>query len=98
MKKRIRNVVYSFSLLSSLFMSPTVEAQIPANAFKKVTKYFRKDKQYMSPVLGKVALEGFIHDLRFYGDYESGMDNDRRAYIKDNSNDPLWNVLKVLFP
>jgi len=99
MKNRITKGLYFLSLLSTMFFTPTVEAKMSVKAFKGVTKTFRPGKEYMSPLWGEIGLEtGLFHDWRLYGNFQSGMKDGRREYMKDNSSDPLWRVTKELFP
>ena len=81
-----------------LFSSPGL-ARISPLAFHDVTSHFHPTKQFYSPTLGLVALEtGLIHNLRFYGNFQSAWDQKERVYIKDEPNDPLWRLVKLLFP
>jgi hypothetical protein len=101
MKKPNRKVLYTLTLLFSLALPHDSIARIPVTAFKDVTKHFKEDKKYLSPTLGRVAIEsGLIYNLRFYGNFISGYDsNDKRLYIQDSSKvDPLWNLIYLLFP
>ena len=99
MKKKIKSAIYSFSILASLFLAPEAKAKISPKAFKNIARYFKEGMEFYSPVLGEAALEGgLIHDLRFYGNFESALKEGKRLYIKDKSKDPLWTLVKNLFP
>ncbi|MBS0272395.1 MAG: hypothetical protein JSR85_07095 [Proteobacteria bacterium] len=99
MKKRGSRYVYALSLLASLFSSSGAMAKISPKAFKGVTSHFKKGKEAYSPILGATALEsGLLYDIRFYGNFKSGYEGEKRIYIKDNSTDPLWKLVKSLFP
>ncbi len=68
-------------------------------SFKNISKQFKPEYQQYSPVLGKVALErGLIYNLRFFGNLTEGVKEGRREYVSDKSNDPLMQLLILLFP
>lgn len=72
---------------------------MPPAAFKGVTEWLADGKEAYSPVLGMIALEqGLIHNLRFYGSFEPYFHEGERTYIYDSSSDPLWKLVKELFP
>lgn len=81
-------------------------ARIPTVAFKGVTKYFQRGKEFYSPTMGITAIEiGLIHNLRFYGNFtpaykidSNGTPTHHPEHIRDTSNDPIWKVLYFLFP
>ncbi|CAO4836253.1 MAG: hypothetical protein CNLJKLNK_00531 [Holosporales bacterium] len=79
-----------------------LDAQIPAVAFKEVTKYF-KDPHY-SPLMGRVALDsGYIYNLRHFGLFtpavgENPDGTERRLYDSDTPNDDMMKLLITLFP
>lgn len=81
--------------------SHLAQARIPSVAFKGVTSYFQKGKEFYSPTIGITAIEsGLIHNLRFYGNFTSAYDElgHKRLYVNDKANDPVWQVLFILFP
>ncbi|CAO5676317.1 MAG: hypothetical protein NEHIOOID_00080 [Holosporales bacterium] len=79
-----------------------LNAQIPAVAFKEVTKYF-KDPHY-SPLMGRVALDsGYIYNLRHFGLFTPAVAKNadgtvRRLYDSDTPNDAMMALLITLFP
>jgi hypothetical protein len=82
-------------------LSSPVMAQIPFYAFSNITFFFQPNREYYSPILGAIALEsGLIANLRFDGFLERGGVNSfgEPKYINDRSSDPVWNVIKILFP
>ncbi|MBA3814165.1 MAG: hypothetical protein H0X26_06715 [Alphaproteobacteria bacterium] len=86
---------YSLVLLSTALTAPAT-ARIHPTAFKGISNCFLKDAELYSPTLGDTALEtGLVEGLRFKGPYEA---NTEGEYFKDKSNEPLWNVVKRLFP
>jgi hypothetical protein len=66
------------------------------------------DNTMYSPTFGMVALEsGLVENIRLYGDYtpafyKNGEDSryaeGSRKYVGDESKDPIWNVVNILFP
>ena len=97
-----KKVFYPVAFASMLFASSAM-AKINPTAFVGVTEYFLKDQSkdmtFFSPTLGEVALEsGLIEDIRFYGPFTPGAKEGERDYTQDKSADPLWNVVKILFP
>lgn len=97
-----RKVFYPVAFSAMLFASSAM-AKIDPTAFVGVTDYFLKDKSkdmtFYSPTLGAVALEsGLIENIRFFGDYEAAIKEGKRDYVNDTSKDPLWNLVKILFP
>ncbi len=100
MKKNIRKILYSLSLLSGLALAPGAHAKIPVKAFKNVTRYFKKGKELNSPLVGEALLEaGTIFDVRFMGNFRTAWnETHERVYLGDSSDDPLWNLDKHLFP
>ena len=103
LKNYFKPIMASISFIT--FISPTL-ARITPLAFKDVTSHFQADKAFYSPTLGMVALEsGLIYNLRFYGNFiasykidKDGNMTEERDYHNDTSQDPLWNVVKILFP
>lgn len=79
-----------------------LQAEIPAVAFKDITKNF-KNKNY-SPVMGRLALDsGFIYNLRHFGPFEPTYDKqpdgtERRIYDSDKPQDAMMTLLLKLFP
>jgi hypothetical protein len=90
-----RSFVALTLLLSSTHHS---DAIIPTTAFKGISGFF--EEYHYAPTLGKVALDvGLISNFRFYGPYTQGIKDDgTRDYVKDASEDPLWNLVFQLFP
>jgi len=102
-KKTRRKILYALATFSSMISSPGAYAKISPLAFKGVTKCFKKGKEFFSPTVGEAALEsGLLYDLRFYGNFEAAHREEggveTRDYIQDSSSDPVWNVVKTLFP
>lgn len=90
--------LYSVAFALMLFSSSAM-AKIPSTAYKGITDFFLKGKEFYSPTVGAAALEsGFIENIRFYGPFTAGYDEGERSYIDDTSDDPLWNIVKILFP
>jgi hypothetical protein len=95
--KRPAYVLITTILILSITSSSI--ARISPLAFKGVTEHFKKGKEFYSPTLGMAALEsGLIYNLRFYGNFKAGKDERGRVYHKDISDDPTWNLVKLLFP
>ena len=96
--KNFRTLLYCLPLISSTFFSSSAMAKIPPTAFKGISRYF-KDRSF-DPTLGQMALDvGEIHNIRFDGNFECGMLNGERSYIKDHSqSDAVWALEKLLFP
>ncbi len=83
---------------ATMMISSTAMAKFPPTAFNHTTEYFKKGKSAYSPVLGEIGLQtGLIESIRFYGPFEPG-GNGERDFGKDSSDDPLWNVVALLFP
>lgn len=86
-----------------VILTSQVTARITPLAFKGITQYFNQEREFYSPTLGITAIEsGLIYNLRFYGNftaaYKDGQPTTERDYINDYSEDPLWELLKTLFP
>lgn len=97
-KGRLRALLIVFALL----IAPAA-AKLPLNVFNGVTSSFPKAKRYLSPTLGMAALDGGIIDtLRLYGNYtpayRSTLTGPERDYANDTSDDPLWQLVRILFP
>lgn len=81
---------------------PFLKAEIPAVAFKDITKYF-KDTHY-SPLMGRVALDsGYIYNLRHFGLFDPALGKnpdgtERRLYDSDIPKDDMMKLLITLFP
>ncbi len=97
----------SITLLAIIYclISLTTDAfaRVVPIAFKGITQHFRPGCEMYSPTVGRITLEtGLIYNMRFYGPFKSSYKpistGSRREYIKDNSKDPLWSLLKHLFP
>lgn len=79
-----------------------LHAEIPAVAFKDITKNF-KDPHY-SPLMGRVALDsGLIYNLRHFGPFDPKMGKnpdgtERRLYDADVPQDKMMALLITLFP
>lgn len=98
-KKTKRKILYALSTFLSALSSPGAYAKIPPTAFKGVTKCFKEGKEFLSPTLGEAALDsGLIYNLRFYGNFDAKMSEEGRQYKDDESQDPLWKMVKILFP
>lgn len=43
---------------------------------------------------------GFVRNVRFYGEYEPGIDREtgQRKYSADKGHDPVWALVRILFP
>ena len=95
----IKKYLYPISFSLMLFSSSAM-AKLHPIYFKGVTNFFREGKEFFSPTLGEVALEvGLIENLRFNGPFVAAYNKKgEREYVKDKSKDPLWNVVKILFP
>jgi len=95
----LNKYLYPIGFAAMLFSSSAM-AKIHPTAFKGVTSFFLKGKEFYSPTLGEVGLEsGLMEDIRFYGPFEAAYkDKEERNFINDKSSDPLWNVVKILFP
>ncbi len=92
-----------FSLLLAVICFPqTGKAEINRINFKEVSKCFKPEYLQYSPVVGKIALErGLIYNLRFFGNMTKAIaatDSARRLYAGDVGNDPLMQLLILLFP
>jgi hypothetical protein len=98
----LRKYLFECILILGLMLSSAGLAKMNPMAFKGIGQYFKPGMEHCSPVWGEIALEsGLIHDLRFYGNFQEGRDPQNpllRSYIHDKSSDPLWNVVKHLFP
>ncbi|WP_175282083.1 hypothetical protein [Candidatus Odyssella thessalonicensis] len=90
----------SLIVVGVLFFYPgSLSAIIHPQVFKEITRHFKRDKEVYSPIIGAVALEtGLIENIRFLGAFEPGTFNGERLYYKDTSEEPLWNMVKLLFP
>lgn len=99
-RKNIRKIAHLFAALATVMISHGTFAKVPPTAFKGVSKHFRRDHKFFDVTLGEVALEtGLIYDLRFFGNFTAGIDSEgNRQYIDDRSDDPMWNMVKILFP
>jgi len=95
---KFKKTIYSFAALSTFLMSSAGFAQLPPTAFKNFSRHYKK-KSY-DVVIGAAGYEsGFIYDLRFLGNFKPAYDaNKNRVYSDDSSDDPLWILIKYLFP
>lgn len=65
----------------------------------KSLDYSNEKAKYADLTWGEVALEtGFIHNLRFFGNYQIGVEKGKRIYANDKSSDPLFAIIRELFP
>ncbi len=56
-------------------------------------------KLYGSILLGAFAIDtSLVENIRFSGNYQPNYENGERKYGKDSSDDPHWNLTKLLFP
>ena len=96
MRKRF---FYPLSFAAMLFSSSAM-ATLHPTAYRGVTEFFLKGKEFYSPTLGETALEaGLIEGIRFNGPFEPAYDKDgKRLYVKDKSKNSLWNIVNILFP
>ncbi|OJW51438.1 MAG: hypothetical protein BGO67_06750 [Alphaproteobacteria bacterium 41-28] len=95
-----KKYLYPFGFAMMLFSSSAMAKQNPTS-FKGVTDCFKKDQEFYSPTLGEVALaSGLIENIRFYGPFEAfhSKETGERNYTGDKSDDPLWKIVKILFP
>ncbi len=99
-KKRIRKTLHTLIALASVMTSHGSFAKIPPKAFKGVSRHFCMNNLFFDLTLGEAALEtGLIYNLRFYGNFTHGTNNEgNRHYIDDKSDDPLWKIVHILFP
>lgn len=90
--------IYLILLLTAI--STSAQAKFPPIAFKNITKHFIDEKIYLSPLVGHTALmANIVSGYRFFGPFEKCINKDGdRVYAGDSSQDPLWNVVKILFP
>ena len=95
----IKKYLYPIGFAMMLFSSSAM-AKLHLTNFNDITSFFKKGKEFYSPTLGEVALEvGFIENIRLNGSFKAAYkENGERQYIADSSSDPLWNVVKILFP
>lgn len=106
LKKRMKRNVMSalIAAFSSMVSAPGAYTQISLTAFKGVTRCFIPGKEFFSPTVGASALYcGLINNMRLFGNCEAARNVveggvDTRDYINDRSSDPVWNVVKILFP
>ena len=86
--------------LGFLLLSTKLQAQISNHAIYEFLQKETTQQVNYSFLLGKVALDsGFAYNIRFFGPYTEGQNHEgKRDYSKDHSADPLWNIVKTLFP
>ena len=98
--KTLKKYLYITSSLLTMAISGEAVAQINFKSFNNITYYFKPEKQYFSPIFGKTAIEsGLIHNLRFYGNITSKIDEaNNRNYKDDEGQDALSKLVKELFP
>gem|GEM_PF-5485355 len=54
---------------------------------------------YLAPALGVMLLETAVLDnIRFFGPHTPGMQAGKPDYTADTSQDPVWTLIKILFP
>lgn len=81
-----------------------VQAKLPFSSYYGATDCLNPGYKQLSPTLGIIALDtGLIYNIRFYGDYQKAYtknDDDAvvRDYIQDRSTDPIWTIVKILYP
>jgi hypothetical protein len=75
-------------------------ATIPIGAYNGATKHYRKGKERNSPVLGAAALAtGLVENIRMFGPFTPAYKEDgSRDYAGDTSDNPSWQMVKILFP
>ena len=100
MLKRFRKilVVYLYCVFCTSLNARATLAFL--DEWAKHLDYSKDNIQYIDLTWGAVAIEsGFIHNLRFFGNYkiETGT-NGRRIYAKDKSTEPLFEIIRELFP
>ena len=89
-----------------MFFSFCIQAIIPLTALESLKReqedqYLQKDYQHLHPVIGFWAYHtGFIANLRFFGNYNTGFKNGRREFSQDKAHDhdPVWTIVRILFP
>ena len=94
---------YMVTGISLTMLSYNAEAKFPLNVFKGVSDCFQDDKKYLSSTIGMAALDGgIIENIRFYGNFEPAYrvikGARERDYANDKSNDPIWQMVRILFP
>ncbi|MDR0393227.1 MAG: hypothetical protein LBH52_03300 [Puniceicoccales bacterium] len=98
MLKKISVIVLFLSLYALL------NARAPLALVDYLASHLNYDipgAQYVDLTWGAVAIEsGFIHNLRFYGNYEITLDSTtgKRVYAMDKTKDPLFAIIRQLFP
>lgn len=101
MKKTFPRYIFVLSMGVALGIAPQAFAKLNPFTINAVTKHFQKGMEVYSPTLGAAAIEsGLIYNYRFNGNFTEGKNdaNGNRLYTKDSSNDPVWNMVFILFP
>ena len=65
------------------------------------TMFLSNEYLHLSLVNGFIAYNsGFLYNMRFYGNYETGYTEDIREYSKDmpKDGDEIWFIVRLLFP
>ena len=65
------------------------------------TMFLSNEYLHLSLVNGYIAYNsGFLYNMRFYGNYETGYTEDTREYSKDmpKDGDEIWFIVRLLFP
>jgi hypothetical protein len=87
-------------LLGLVTLSSTAMATIDLGLYNGATKHYRKGKEHYSPVLGAAGLvTGLVENIRKFGPYTPAYKEDgSRDYAGDTSDNPSWQMVKILFP
>lgn len=100
--KSIRRFVLS-AVIAFPLGCQNVDAKFPLTVFKGVTDCLSDTKKYLSPTIGMAALEsGVVSNIRLYGNFDAAYRQTtagpERDYANDQSNDPVWQLTRILFP
>jgi len=92
--------IFVVCFLSGACTSLNARATLPfLDEWAKSLDYFNEKVKYVDLTWGAVAIEtGFIHNLRFFGDYQIEVEKGKRIYANDKSEDPLFAIIRELFP
>ncbi|MBX9786928.1 MAG: hypothetical protein K2Y08_06285 [Alphaproteobacteria bacterium] len=87
-------------LLGLVTLSSTAMSTIDPRLYNGTTKHYRKGKERNSPVLGAAGLvTGLVENIRWFGPFTPAYKEDgTRDYAGDTSDNPSWNIVKILFP
>ncbi len=99
----IRFVVFAFAGLVALFQD--LSPRLPITMINGLHYFFEETKlpQESNPVWGAISINsGLCESLRFYGnfDFKYGFqgDDNVRDYAKDEGQDPIAKLVRILFP